>query len=158
MKERSPSVWGINKYAQTLTRFQTAKDLWIEESKCAQNIIDFLYCFRLLLQTGKFCVLFVLKIILLNVFHLHQEPGLYELCQQPSLMSGFHLSSSNGDKWVMLGGGRRVGSGCLFPSPYPLPTYTHTLSVTHHWRDQLLPVISLALSVPGFPTPLCLTL
>lgn len=157
MKERSPSVWGINIYAQTLTRFQAAKDLWIEESTCAQKHHRLYFIFSSYFKLKSF-VLFVLKIILLNVFHLHQEPGLYEVCQMPSLMSGFHLSSSNGDNWVMLGGGSRIGSGCLFLSPYPLPTYTHTLSVTHHWRNQLLPVISLALSVPGFPTPLCLTL
>lgn len=116
MKERSPSVWGINIYAQILTRFQTAKDLWIEEFTCVQNVIDFILFLGSYFKLESF-VLFVLKIILWDVFHLHQEPDLYELCQQPSLMSGFHLSSSNGASWVTLGGGRRVGSGCLFPSP-----------------------------------------
>lgn len=144
-------------YAQISTRFQTTKDLLIEESTCAQNIIDFLYfVFQLLVQTGKFCVLFVLKIILLDVFHLHQEPDLYELCQQPSLMSGFHLSSSNEDNWVRSGEGSRVGSGCLFlnhpplpPSPPPAPRPPHTYPL----YDSPLKAQALASDLPGSICP-----
>ena len=152
MEERSPSVWRTNIYLLIITHFQTSEDLWIEESTCAQKKTDFpCLVFGFYFKLVSFMFFFFFN----NLFGCFPfAPGAWPLWALPIVFHDAWLPFVF-IRWRQLGHARRREQGWVkvfVPELPSLPTLCDS-----PLKVPALSVISLhlALSDPGFPTPLC---